>query len=60
MNREGGICNAELCFFFLFFFSFETTALTVGQWITRGTAFLPAAGPNARDQLASQAHPKHP
>lgn len=60
MNGEGEICNAELCFFLFFFISLQSTALTVGQWITRGTALLPAAGPNATVQLASQAHPKDP
>lgn len=60
MNGEEGICNAELHFFILFSFRSESTILTVGQWISRGAAFLPTAGPNTTVQLAFQAHPKHP
>lgn len=60
MNREEGICNGELCFFLFFFFSLESPALTLGQRITRETAFLPATAPNTIAQLAFQAHPKNP
>lgn len=60
MKGEGEICSAELLLFFFSFscFPFESTALTVGQWITGGIIFLPSAGPDASVQLAFQAHGK--